>query len=82
MSEAVQVTLIVSGTIIFLCILSFLFIKNIFNKEFYNAKDAISKVKRDTERFGYCKSPTYPRPPIPGSRKKFIYDSNTLFKRK
>lgn len=61
MSENVQITLIICGTIIFVQVFSFMIIKCLWNKS------NKPKVKIDTDRFGYCKSPTYPRPPRPGS---------------
>lgn len=62
MSETVQITLIICGTIIFVQVFGFLIIKSLWNK---NNKP---KVERSTDRFGYCKSPTYPRPSIPHNK--------------
>ena len=62
MSQGVQITLIICATIIFIQVFGFLIIKSLWNKK------NKPKVERDTERFGYCKSPTYPRSPKPGSK--------------
>lgn len=66
MSQAVQITLIICGTIIFVQILGFSMIKSLWNK---NNKP---KGGRNADRFGYCKNPTYQRtgiikPPKQGS---------------
>lgn len=62
MSEGVQITLIICGTIIFVQIFGFFIIKSLWYKS------NKPRMERDTERFIYCKSPTYPRPPAPGSK--------------
>ncbi|WP_271814506.1 hypothetical protein [Clostridium beijerinckii] len=61
MSEAIQITLIVCVTIIFLSIITLVFMKTVIEKEF----KPTNKTERDNDRFGYCKSPTYPGPKIP-----------------
>jgi hypothetical protein len=62
MSQGVQITLIICGTIIIIQIFGFLIIKSLWNKS------NKSKIERNTERLGYCKSPIYPRPLAPGSK--------------
>jgi hypothetical protein len=53
MSDYVQITLIICGTIITCYIISCF-------------KSNYEKEHCDNGRFGYCKSPTYPRPLRPG----------------
>ncbi|WP_238899359.1 hypothetical protein [Clostridium sp. YIM B02500] len=68
MSDCVQVTLIICGTMILCSLITLLTFRHGTRTPNTESGEKIKNIKppRDNQYFGYCKSPTYPRPLRPG----------------